>query len=300
MTNFLLIFFCLTVGIIMQRKRDLNPQAMSLGLNQYVIVVALPALILAKMPFLQFSTDLFIAILMPYIMLCFGAGMVLIGARMFKWSKEITGCLLLCVPMGNTSFLGIPMITAFFGEEFVQYGIVYDQLGSFIALATFGTIVLAKYQQSPHGTEGGDIFKKIITFPPFIGLMVSIPLRFLPYPAALATCFNHIGDSLVPVAMVAVGLQIKLRLPGRYILPFCHGLAVKLVLAPLLALALIKGVDLNNNAALIAVFEAGMPPMVTGGALAIGAGLAPKLAAALVGWGIILSFVTLTALSFLL
>ena len=99
---------------------------------------------------------------------------------------------------------------------------------------------------------------------------------------------------------MAVGLQLKIRLPGRYVAPFCHGLLVKLILAPLLALAIINGFNLHNDAAVIAVFEAGMPPMVTGGALAIAAGLAPELAAALVGWGIVLSFVTLTGLYVLL
>lgn len=299
MTNFLLIFFCLGVGIILQKKSDLDAKAMSHALNQYVIFVALPALVLAKMPFLQFSSDLLIPILMPYAMVAFGAGMVLIAAKLCNWSKGITGCLLLCVPLGNTSFLGIPMITAFFGEEFVQYGIVYDQLGSFIALSTFGTFVLAKYQQG-HTATPRDVLKKIITFPAFIGLMVSLILRVVPYPDSLAACFNTIGASLVPVVMVAVGLQLKIRLPGRYIVPFFHGLAVKLILAPLLALAMIKGLNLNHDAALVAVFEAGMPPMVTGGALALAAGFAPELAAALVGWGILLSFFTLTGVYFFL
>lgn len=299
MTNFLLIFFCLTIGIILQRKQGIDTKAMTHALNQYVIFVALPALVLAKMPFLRFSSDLIIPILMPYLMVAFGAGMVLLASRLCNWSKGITGCLLLCVPLGNTSFLGIPMITAFYGEEFVQYGIVYDQLGSFIALSTFGTFVLAKYQQD-HQTSAGAVIKKIITFPAFLALMASMLLRILPYPAALAACFNLIGDSLVPVVMVAVGLQLKIKLPGRYVLPFFHGLAVKLVLAPLLGIALIKTFGLHHDAALIAVFEAGMPPMVTGGALALAAGFAPELAAALVGWGILLSFFTLTGLYFLL
>jgi predicted permease len=299
MTNFLLIFFCLSVGLILQRHKDINPKTMSHALNQYVIFVALPALVLAKMPFLQFSRDLIVPILMPYLMVLFSAGMVLFGSRLYHWPATVTGCLLLCVPLGNTSFLGIPMITAFFGEKFIQYGIVYDQLGSFIILSTFGTFVLAKYQQN-HNATAGNVIKKIITFPAFIGLMASLVLRVIPYPPALAICFEHIGHSLVPVVMVAVGLQLKIKLPGHYISPFFLGLLVKLILSPLLALSVIKGLNLHHDAAVIAVFEAGMPPMVTGGALALAAGFAPELAAALVGWGIVLSFFTLTCLYFFL
>ncbi len=117
---------------------------------------------------------------------------------------------------------------------------------------------------------------------------------------ALAVTLERIGASLVPVVMVSVGLQLKVRLPGPYVVPFCHGLVVKLILAPLVALIVCKALGFGSDAARIAIFEAGMPPMVTAGALAMAAGLAPKLAAALVGWGIVISFATLTGLYWLM
>jgi hypothetical protein len=52
----------------------------------------------------------------------------------------------------------------------------------------------------------------------------------------------------------------------------------------------------HGLAAKISVFEAGMPPMVTAGALALIAGLAPELTAALVGLGLMVSFLTLPLL----
>jgi hypothetical protein len=57
---------------------------------------------------------------------------------------------------------------------------------------------------------------------------------------------------------------------------------------------------MNGLAVDIAVFEAGMPPMVTAGALAVVAGMESELAIALVGVGIIASFATLPILYFLL
>ena len=43
----------------------------------------------------------------------------------------------------------------------------------------------------------------------------------------------------------------------------------------------------------VTVLEAAMPSMVTAGALAIAHGLAPRLAAAMVGYGLLLSLATL-------
>ena len=50
----------------------------------------------------------------------------------------------------------------------------------------------------------------------------------------------------------------------------------------------------------VAVLEAGMPAMITAGALAMLAGLAPELAAALVGYGVVLGMLTLPVLARLL
>ena len=146
MSNFILIFLCLAAGMILQRRRDI-PSTAAQALNIYVIYVALPALVLAQIPKLRFSAELLVPIAMPWLLLACGAGLVLLGQRLFAWSREVTGCLLLCVPLGNTSFLGIPMVTAFFGSELVPYAVIYDQLGSFIALSTYGTLVLASYEE---------------------------------------------------------------------------------------------------------------------------------------------------------
>jgi hypothetical protein len=298
MSNFLLIFLCLGAGMILQRRRDV-PAGTAQALNLYVIYLALPALVLAQMPKLNFSSELWVPIVLPWVMLAVGAALVLAGQRLFAWSREVTGCLLLCVPLGNTSFLGIPMVTAFFGAKFVPYAVIYDQLGSFIALSTYGTLVLAAWQEGSR-PQVGKIAVKIATFPPFLALVLAFALRLYTYPPALAASLESIGASLVPVVMVAVGLQLKIRLPGPYVVPFCHGLVVKLIVAPLLALAFCKALGLSGDAARVAIFEAGMPPMVTAGALALAAGLAPELAAALVGWGIVVSFATLTGLYWLL
>ena len=53
---------------------------------------------------------------------------------------------------------------------------------------------------------------------------------------------------------------------------------------------------LEGLAVRVSIFEAGMPAMITAGALAISEDLDPELAAAMVGYGIILSFGSLALL----
>jgi predicted permease len=298
MENFVLIFICLGAGMGMQRLpvfADNAPQT----LNLYVIWIALPALVLRQVPTLSFSTDLFILILMPWLMTALGAILVFAGSRMFSWTREVTAVLLLLVPLGNTSFLGIPMIEAFWGADMVSYGIIYDQFGSFLALSTYGSFVLALYSdQERQGV--GDILKKIITFPPFIALIVALVFAIPLQHSVFAGSLSLIAASLVPVVIFAIGLQLKIKLAPGHTIPFCFGLASKLLIAPFAALLVCQLLGLDGPAARIAIFEAGMPPMVTAGALAMSAGFAPRLTAALVGWGILLSFASLSILQLFL
>lgn len=295
MANFLLILICLCSGLLLQRLK-IFPKDAPLSLNLYVIWIALPALILRQIPGLSYSFDLLIPIVMPWIMLLLGVLLVLAGVRIFRWSRPVTGALLLTIPLGNTSFLGVPMIAIFFGQEMTPYGIIYDQFGSFLILSTYGTVVLALYSGKEQQNTPA-IIKGIITFPPFVALCFALLFGRYIRTATILHTLQTLADSLVPVVMVAIGLQLKVRLTKASVQPFIYGLLCKMVIPPLVALAICTATGLSTPATVISIFEAAMPPMITPGVLAIAAGLAPELAVALIGWGIVLSFVTLPLLA---
>jgi hypothetical protein len=263
-------------------------------LNLFVTHISLPALVLLTVPAIVFSRELLVLLLMPWAMLAASAAIVLVVAGQCRWPRDTVGALLLLVPLGNTSFLGIPMVRAFFGEPGIAYAVFYDQAGSFLALATYGSMVIAL-----HGGDRpapAEVLRRVLTFPPFLALVLALAIRSLPVPSPLPALFSALAATLVPTVMIAVGFQLSLRLSPEVMKPLAFGVSIKLVLAPLLALMACHLLGLNNLAARVAVLEAGMPAMVSAGALAIMAGIAPQLSAALVGLGILLSFVTLPLL----
>jgi predicted permease len=294
MENLSIILALLLLGLALSRLKTF-PQNGSQCLNLFVIYVSLPALILLQVPRLTFSKDLLAPVLLPWAMLVVSALLVLTASRIFKWQRSTTGALLLMVPLGNTSFFGIPMVKAFWGTGSISYAVLYDQFGSFLALSTYGSFILAAYSGSEKPTPAA-ILKRICLFPPFIALVLGLLTMSVPYPAVLEAVLENIAASLVPVVMVAIGLQIKLKLPPGSWMPFSVGLAIKLVVAPLIATGICLLLNQHSLAAKVSVFEAGMPPMVTAGALALIAGLAPELTAAMVGLGLMVSFLTLPAL----
>jgi predicted permease len=294
MENLIIIFGLLLLGMALSRFK-IFPENASQSLNLFIIYVSLPALILLQVPRLTFSKSLLAPVLMPWAMLAVSALLVLAASRIFRWPRTTTGALMLMVPLGNTSFFGIPMVEAFWGADSVSYAVLYDQFGSFLALTTYGSIILATYSGSEKPTIAA-ILKRICFFPPFIALVIGLFTMSIPYPAVLLAVLKGIAASLVPVVMVAIGLQIKLRLPPGSWTPFSVGLVIKLAVAPVIAIGLCFLFNQHSLAAKVSVFEAGMPPMVTAGALALLAGLAPELTAALVGLGLMVSFLTLPVL----
>lgn len=294
MENFLLIFILLLFGIIL-RPLKLFPENAAHVLNLFVIYVSLPALVLLNIPKLTFSHELIIPVVLPWGMILLSAILIIIFSKIFSWRRSITGGLLLVVPLGNTSFLGIPMIKAFFGESHIPYAILYDQFGSFLALATYGSVILALYGSSKRPGIM-DIVKRVIYFPPFIALILALMLRYWTYPPVAISVLQMASQTLVPVVMFAVGLQISFKLPRSVVSPMILGLLIKLVLAPMAALAICSALGIFTAPAKVSIFEAGMGPMITAGALAIIADLEPELMASMVGLGIGLSFLTLPIL----
>ncbi|HWI40028.1 MAG TPA: AEC family transporter [Verrucomicrobiae bacterium] len=298
MENFILIGVFVLLGMLF-RRLGIFPKDAALVLNLFALHVSLPALILLKAPQISLTAETAVAAVVPWAMLLLSALLVLAGARLFHWERPILGVLLLVVPLGNTSFLGVPMVQAFFGSAGLPCLILYDQIGTMIIMATYGSVILALY-----GKDGNldlpDIARRVLLFPPTIALVAGLVARQWPYPEKLAQGLQNISLTLVPVVMTAIGLQLRLRVPHRMLPPLAFGLGIKLLAAPLTALLLLRMAGFSGMAADVAVLEAAMPPMVTAGALAVVAGMEADLAVGLVGLGIVLSFGTLPVVYWLL
>lgn len=294
MSNFVLIVVFVGLGLLFRRLKAF-PKDSAQVLNMFALYVSLPALVLLKIPQLQIGREALLVAAVPWGLLILSAAFVLAAAAKFHWSRAQTGVLLLLVPLGNTSFMGVPMVNAFFGQQGIPYLIVYDQIGTMLIFALYGSLILALY-----GRDGklriGSIARRTLTFPPTLAVMAGLALRPWPYPDALQAALQGVSQSLTPLVMTAIGLQLNWRLPRHLLRPLGYGLLIKLLIAPLAALGVCRLFGASGLHVDVAVFEAGMPPMVTAGAVAVIAGMESDLAIALIGIGIVVSFASLPLL----
>lgn len=292
MENIILLFLCLLLGVLLQKVPQFPKNAYQ-SLNQFVIFVSLPALALYYIPKINIS----IALLYPLGIAWLGFGLSFIFfytlGTYLKWSKKLIGCLILTGGLSNTSFVGFPIIEALYGSEGLKTAIIVDQPGSFVVVTTLGILVAATFSRGNLSTS--EILLKIVKFPPFIAFTIALccTLFSLEFPEVLQISFLKIGNTVTPVALVAVGLQLKIDTRSKHWSFLVLGLFFKLVIMPafffLFYRIILGGKSLEID---VSILESAMAPMITGAILATNYGLKPKLSSMMIGIGIPLSLIT--------
>jgi len=275
--------------------RRLVPDSAPDALNSVVLYVCMPASILLQVPRLEFQAAAFGVVLIPWLLVAITTVLVLLAARFWRLARADTAVLLLEVPLGNTSFLGYALVPVLASQDALPYAVLYDQFGSFLILSTFGLTVIAIYSGGVRPTPAA-VFGRVLRFPPFIALVFALTVMPAQPPEAIRNVLQQLAGAMLPMVGLALGMQLKLRLPRAQLLPLGLGLAGKLVLLPLLAWGFCLLLQLGPDARDGVVLESGMPPLITAAALAAMARLGPELGAALVGYGVVFSMISLPVL----
>jgi predicted permease len=229
---------------------------------------------------------------MPWLQFALAAAFFWLLGRRLNWPRATIGALILTGGMGNTSFFGLPMIEAYYGQEGLASGIIVDHLGSFLLLSTVGITVAGIY--SSGRPSAADIIRRIVKFPPFIALIIALLLRPVDYAPWFVELLTRLGETLAPLALVAVGFQLRLGHLATHGSKLAVGLLFKLLLAPLLIYLLyVNLLGAHGLPIQITLFEAAMPSMSIAAIIASEHNLDPPLATLMVSVGLLISFVTL-------
>lgn len=298
MGNMALLIVCFIAGFI-SRKTGRLPESTPAVLNAFIINLSLPAIAFLFMHEMPFSTKLIYPVIMPWICFCVAIVFFKILQRILKLSNGTTGCLILTAGLGNTSFVGLPMITAFYGAEYVGIGVLCDQPGSFLALSTLGIMIASTHSSSSVSMSG--VAKKVISFPPFQAVILGLVFRAVPIPEWSIGMMKGLGATITPLAMVSVGYQLRFAMSEKLIAKLTSGLIFKLILAPsLIYFIYVTVLQASGIEVQVTIFEAAMGPMVTAGIIAMQYNLDNKLATMMLGVGIPISFITLPTWHYLL
>lgn len=293
MVSLLTLLICLLIGMGLRFVKSL-PENTPSTLGTLILYVPLPAMCLLSIPHLEWNLSLLSLTLVTWII--FGVAYLffnLLGKK-YLWEKSLIGSLILTAGFCNSAFVGFPVIEALFGKEALKHAIFLDQSGSFLIVSSFGIWLALTYSSGQMRKRL--LLKKILLFPPFVAFSLSLILGAFGWRAegVVQEILERLGGILTPMALISVGLQLKLdaiRSEFRYL---SLGLFFKLILAPGLIFGLYFLFGVEKYIFNIAVIEAGMAPMITSSILAMTHNLRPRLAGVMLGVGVPLSFFTLS------
>ncbi|MDR1441691.1 MAG: AEC family transporter [Bifidobacteriaceae bacterium] len=154
----------------------------------------------------------------------------------------------------NVTFIGLPIVTELYGTE----GLLCSVAGNLIfnlAFFTFGEHNMVKGRRFS--------IKRVAKSPIIIACVVAVILYFgrIPVPSELDGALSMVGAAMAPLAMMIVGFGLAdsnladlIRNPYGYLTNF-----LRLIVWPLIVLAVVRLVGLDSLGGLVAVIMYGLP-----------------------------------------
>ena len=262
-------------------------------LVDFVIYFSLPAMIFVKIYPLVLDSEIlnlilmFNAIILGNLLLTYAIGKAL------KLDKKTLATFMVVGTFGNTSFIGFSYIDAFYGSDYVVYALIYDLFGSFLLVVSLGTIIINWGSGQVVNLKA--ISKKVLFFPPIIMFFITVFAKLFPVPIFVMNTAEVIGATLVPIAMIAIGMKLELKNIFYKFKITSYLLGTKMFLMPLIVMCLFSYFyNLDDTWSKTTILEVAMPPMTTAVTLAIQGGLDERLAVNALVIGVLLSLLSVT------
>lgn len=284
--QFVLLVGLIALGFALTKLGWLRPRIISWS-NRYIIYIALPVVALANIPGLVLDGQLLVLVAVPLLILLL-AIVLFQGVLRKYFSKDQRLVLSLTSGLGNTSFVGFPLIIFYLGKDQLLYGALFDQM-TFLLMASVGQAMIANGQDAG-GARG--VVLKVLTFPVFITIVLCF---FLPdglFDGVVMEVFGWVIDSLSIVAMIIVGYLIATYVDFKIPRAAYAGLVYKLLIAPLVALFLLYWIEAPQDMEKVALLESSMAPQTSICLMLLEKNRLPQLVSQILCWGTVASLAT--------
>jgi len=199
-------FFCKKIKLISNEG--------SLVLRSIVFNITLPALVFISIRGASWTPEYLKIPPIVWLSASFLGLLIYLLSRLLGYKKEFTAILVLTGVMGNTTFLGYPIVRTLLGAESLPYGIVYDQSSLLFLLSLWVPFISHIY------LSGDSVFKKgnysilniLIKNPPLLAIIAAIILKGVFLPAFIIDSLNIIAQSTTLLVMLYVGTMLNLEI----------------------------------------------------------------------------------------
>lgn len=214
----------------------------------------------------------------------------LLVALALRRPPAIVAAYVLVATFGNTGNIGLPIVQFHLGPENLPIGVVY-----FLAILSFDFVVGVAAANYRHGISLSAVLAvlktpALIALPPAI--LVNVLAIDMPLPAARG--IKLLADAMIPVMLVALGVQLGLTGMPRFTLDAWLASLVRLIGGAAIAFAMAPHFGVAGVERAIGIIQAAMPVAVLASIIALEKDVEPDFVMATIMLSTILALPVLT------
>ena len=271
-------------------------------LNTLIVDVTMPALIIGVLVKRDLVWGAAQALLPSTLALLLTGAAAFLCTRALGADRKLQGSAVLMAAFCNTGFLGFPLLLALFPNDATasSTALLVDTVDTTLLLWTVGLAVALRLGSGERFTAR--VAARVLLRPLTLAIVVGLSLRagHIELPGFVEGALAALASCTSPLVFLSLGLQLDLKaLQGRA-LPVAAVTALKLLLAPLLCLLIVRALRMPEPIASVVVFQCAMPSAMAGVIVAARAGCDRAFAAGAATATTLLCLLTLPAIGWLL
>lgn len=259
----LVLFSMMAIGAFLWKKNWIDAKGQK-ALSKMVVNIFNPLLLIYSISGYDFEKSTMnvgqnmIFVMIYFVMLFLTGIVVTFLLRLKKPQKNFYQMMML---FSNIGFVGIPIVTALLGREYVLY-IAFYTLVYNVLLYTYGIYLAIKSNVDEGGTSVSFPIKRIVN-PGVVGCLVSI-LIFLcriEIPAPVETFLDYMGNTCIPLSMILIGISVAQMEFSKLFsnVKMYVFLAIKMLAIPICAALICRQLPVDAGVYKVFVIECAVP-----------------------------------------
>ena len=180
------------------------------------------------------------------------------GVSVESWGKPAQGSFLLSAMVGNTGYLGFPVILALVGEKYFGWALFYDMLGSAIGAYGLGVVVAARF--ATEVKSPWQLVRAMLYNPALWSLGVGLGFRQIPLPEVAERSLQGFAWSVIALSLILIGMRLSQLDSWNRLGQVSVSLGMKMLLIPLVLGIVLRQLGITGAPQLVIVLQMGMPP----------------------------------------
>jgi hypothetical protein len=174
------------------------------------------------------------------------------------WDKPTQGSFLLAMMVGNTAYLGFPVVLSLVGESYFSWAVLYNMLGSSLAVHSLGYLIANRFGVGNERQK--NVFLVLLKNPALWSFVVGIFTSKIPLSGLTQNLLNTASWTTVTLSLVMIGIQLS-QLPSlKKLKQTFTCLSIKMILVPLVVGSGLMFFGITGPARLTLVLQMAMPP----------------------------------------